>query len=61
MRTTNFKIGQRFQLTETGRIYQITRISEKSIWFKDETRSPIWRNSINVFTKLIERQCNLIN
>lgn len=38
MTTKDIKIGLKFKLVETGRTYEVTRISNVSVWFKDLTR-----------------------
>jgi hypothetical protein len=43
--------GLKFKLTETGRVYEVTKVNEKSVWFKDISRETVWRNSHNVFNQ----------
>ena len=43
MTTSEIKIGFKFQNTESLRVYEITRISNVSVWFRDITRTPTWR------------------
>jgi len=49
MTTQEIKVGLKFKLTETGRTYEVTRISDVSVWFKDLTREPIWREAKTTF------------
>ena len=49
MTTQEIKVGLKFKLTKTGRTYEVTRISDVSVWFKDITRTPIWREAKTTF------------
>ncbi len=49
MTTQEIKVGLKFKLTKTGRTYEVTRISDVSVWFKDLTREPIWREAKTTF------------
>jgi hypothetical protein len=43
------KVGLKFKITKTGRTYEVTRVSNVSVWFKDVTRTPIWREAKTTF------------
>ena len=49
MTTLDIQIGLRFKLTKTGRTYEVTRVTEVSVFFKDINRSPIWREAKTTF------------
>jgi hypothetical protein len=49
MTQQEIKVGLMFKLTKTGRTYEVTRISDVSVWFKDLTRDPIWREAKTTF------------
>jgi hypothetical protein len=49
MTSQEIKVGLKFKLTKTGRTYEVTRISNVSVWFKDITRTPIWREAKTTF------------
>ena len=49
MTTLDIQIGLRFKLTKTGRTYEVTRVTEVSVFFKDIDRSPIWREAKTTF------------
>ena len=49
MKTQEIKVGLKFKLIKTGRTYKVTRISNVSVWFKDITRDPVWREAKTTF------------
>ena len=49
MEAQEITTGLKFRLAETGRIYEVTRVSNVSVWFKDVTRTPIWREAKTTF------------
>lgn len=49
MNISKIHVGLKFKLTKTGRMYEVTRISDVSVWFKDLTRTPIWREAKTTF------------
>ena len=49
MAAQEIKVGLKFKLVKTGRTYEVTRISDVSVWFKDLTRDPIWREAKTTF------------
>ena len=51
METQEIKVGLKFRLKKTGRTYEVTRISEVSVWFKDLTRTTVWREAKTTFLK----------
>jgi hypothetical protein len=51
MTTQEIKVGLKFKLTKTARTYEVTRVSDVSVWFKDLTRDPIWREAKTTFLK----------
>jgi hypothetical protein len=54
------KVGLKFKLTKTGRTYEVTRISHVSVWFKDITRTPIWREAKTTFLNKFNNGFELI-
>jgi hypothetical protein len=50
MTTLEIKTGLQFKLVKTNRTYQVTRISDVSVWYKDISRSQIWREAKTTFT-----------
>jgi len=54
------KVGLKFKLTKTGRTYEVTRISNVSVWFKDITRTPIWREAKTTFLNKFNNGFELI-
>ena len=55
------KKGLRFKLTKTGRTYEVTRVSEVSVWFKDITRTPVWREAKTTFLKRFSNGFEIVN
>lgn len=51
MEAQEIKVGLKFKFVKTGGTYEVTRISDVSVWFKDLTREPIWRESKTTFLK----------
>jgi hypothetical protein len=49
MKAQEIKVGLMFKLAQTGRTYEVIRISDVSVWFKDVTRTPIWREAKTTF------------
>lgn len=49
MKNKEIKVGLKFKFTKTGGIYEVVRISGASVWFKDLTRDPIWRQAKTTF------------
>lgn len=49
MTTHEIEVGLKFKLTKTGRIYEVVRLSDVSVWYKDVTREPIWREAKTTF------------
>jgi len=49
MNIQEIKVGLKFKLTKTNRTYEVVRVSDVSVWFKDVTRDPIWREAKTTF------------
>ena len=45
----DIKIGLKFKLVSTNRTYEVTRTTSVSVFFKDITRTPIWREDKTTF------------
>jgi hypothetical protein len=60
MTSQEIKVGLKFKLTKTGRTYEVTRISNVSVWFKDITRTPIWREAKTTFLNKFNNGFELI-
>jgi len=54
MTTQEIKVGLIVKTT-TGITYEVTRISGVSVWFKDISRSPIWRVAKTTFINTFEK------
>ena len=52
--TQEIKVGLIVKTT-TGITYEVTRISGVSVWFKDISRSPIWRVAKTTFINTFEK------
>lgn len=52
------KKGAKFQNARYGTIFQICKVSDKSVWTEDPNRPGVgpWRESIKTFTKSIEEK-----
>lgn len=61
MTTAEIKVGFQFKLIETGRTYEVTKISDASVWFRDVTRTPVWRQSKNTFINKLKMGYLAIN
>jgi hypothetical protein len=51
MTNQEIKVGLKFKLPKTGRTYEVTKMSNVSIWFKDITREIIWREAKTTFLR----------
>lgn len=49
MTAQEINVGLKFKLTETGRTYEVIKISDVSVWYKDLSRDVIWRKSKTTF------------
>ena len=49
MKNQDIKVGLKFKLIKTNRTYEVVRVSDVSVWFKDVTREPIWREAKTTF------------
>ena len=53
MKAQKIKIGFKFKFIKTDRVFEVIKISDKSVWYKDVSRNPNWRRSIKQFLNLI--------
>lgn len=60
MTTQDIKVGLKWERTSTGILYEVTRTSDVSVWFKALDRATVWRRSKIQFLAEITNPVNKV-